>query len=299
MNSLKVGLLAKAKEDFGGDKRKEYLVLPVFFLTLREGVEVALIVGIILAYLQRTDRTQYTKMVWLGMGSAIGVCALVGGLIFSVMGGYDSSVPAEKNALRIFEGVSCLLAAGVLTWVIVWMHRHARTIGSEIRAAVDAAVEKKQALSLLGLVFVTVGREGLETILILPGMSKGASTPEVFGGVALGLIVATVIGVAFARGSKVLDLQKFFTFSGVLLIFFAAGLVAYGVHELQDAGMFPVAVKDVWNINDILHEKKGFGLLLKSLFGYNGNPELIELIAYVGYLVTSLVLFLKPAKSEA
>ena len=274
-------------------------MLPVFLLTLREGVEVALIVGLILAYLNRTDRQQYTSMVWSGMAAAAVTCALVGGLIFSVMGGYDASVPAEKNALRIFEGVACLLAAGVLTWVIVWMHRHARTIGSELRAAVDTAVEKKQAWSLLGLVFVTVGREGLETILILPGMSKGASSGEVAGGIVLGLLGATVVGVLLARGSKVLDIQKFFKFSGVLLIFFAAGLVAYGVHELQDAGKFPVVVKDVWNINHILSDKKGLGLLLKSLFGYNGNPELIELLAYLTYLVASLVLFLKPTKAKA
>lgn len=273
-------------------------MLPVFLLTLREGVEVALIVGIILAYLKRTERLQYNSMVWMGMGSSAVLSAGIGVLIFQFMGGFDPSIPSEKNALRTFEGVACLLAAGVLTWVIVWMHRNARHIGKELRAAVDSAVEKKQAWALFGLVFVTVGREGLETILILPGLSKGATALEVIGGVGLGLGVAFLVGVLLHRGTKVLDIQRFFKFSGVLLIFFAAGLVAYGVHELQDASLFPVVLKNVWDINHILSDKEGVGLVLKSLFGYNGNPELIELLAYATYLVSSLVLFLKPAAAK-
>ena len=122
---------------------------------------------------------------------------------------------------------------------------------------------------------------------------------EVATGIALGLGTSLIIGILLARGSKVLNIQRFFKYSGVLLIFFAAGLVAYGVHELQDAGLFPIVIKDVWNINHILSDKEGLGLFLKALFGYNGNPELIELLAYVGYLTTSLVLFLKPDKTEA
>ena len=125
-------------------------------------------------------------------------------------------------------------------------------------------------------------------------MSKGATTGEVVSGIVLGLGSALVLGILLARGSKALNIQKFFRLSGVLLIFFAAGLVAYGVHELQDAGLFPSVMKDVWDTNDILSDKEGFGLFLKALFGYNGNPELIELLAYVGYLTTSLVFFLKP-----
>jgi len=271
-------------------------MFPVFFLTLREGIEVALILVLILTYLNRTNRTQYRRVVWTGFFTAAAISAVIGAIIFQFMGGFDPSIPSEKNALRTFEGVACLVAALVLTWVIVWMHKNAKNIGNELRAAVDSAVEKKQAWALMGLVFLTVGREGLETILILPGMAKGASTGAVIGGIALGLGTALVLGILLMRGSKVLDIQKFFKVSGVLLIFFAAGLVAYGVHELQDAGLFPIVVKDIWNINHILSDKEGVGLFLKTLFGYNGNPELIEFIAYVGYLGTSLYLFLRPAK---
>jgi high-affinity iron transporter len=267
-------------------------MLPVFFLTLREGIEAALIVGIILAYLNRTDRQQQVRMVWWGLGAACVACSVLGLGIIQVMGNL------EKNTLRIFEGVACLLAAVILTFVIVWMHKNARHMGSQLRVAVDAAVEKKQAWALAGLVFVTVGREGLETILILPGLAKESSSGDVVLGAALGLGLAVAIGVLLHRGSKVLDLQKFFKVTGLLLIFFAAGLVAYGVHELQDAGKFPIVMKDVWNINHVLNNDEGFGEVLKSLFGYNGNPELIELLAYVSYLTISLVLFLKPAAAK-
>jgi high-affinity iron transporter len=270
-------------------------MVPVFFLTLREGLEAALLVGIILAYLSRTGRRQYAAMVWGGVVAASVACALVGAGIFQFLGGFDPSVPAEKNALRIFEGVACLLAAVVLSWVIIWMQRNARHIGKQIRQAVDIAIERKQAWALFGIVFVTVGREGLETILILPGMAKGSSLGEIAGGIGLGLALSVAIGVLLHRGSLSLDLAKFFKFTGVLLIFFAAGLVAYGVHELQDAQVFPVLVEEVWNINHILHDKKSVGLLLKGLFGYNGNPSLIEAFLYVAYLVVALFFFLKPA----
>jgi high-affinity iron transporter len=274
-------------------------MLPIFLLTLREGVEVALIMGIILAYLNRTDRQQLTSSVWAGLALAAVVTALLGVLIFQVMGGFDPDIESEKNMLRTFEGVSCLLAAGVLTWVIVWMHRNARHLGSQLRTAVDATVGKNQAWAITGLVFVTAGREGLETVLILPGLAKGAATMDIVMGIALGLAGAIFVGVLLHRGSRTLDIQRFFKVTGVLLIFFAAGLVAYGIHELQDAGRFPVLMKDVWNINHLLNDKAGVGLLLKSLFGYNGNPEIIELLAYVSYLSASLMLFLKSPKVDA
>ena len=271
-------------------------MLPIFLLTLREGVEVALIMGIILAYLNRTDRQQLGQYVWSGMVAAALFTAVLGVIIFQFMGGFDPSIPAEKNMLRTFEGVSCLLAAGVLTWVIIWMHRNARHLGSQLRSAVDATAGKNQAWAIMGLVFVTAGREGLETVLILPGLAKGAATMDIVMGIALGLIGAIAVGVMLHRGSRTLDIQRFFKITGVLLIFFAAGLVAYGIHELQDAGRFPILMKDVWNINDVLSDKAGLGLLLKGLFGYNGNPEIIELVAYVAYLGTSLTLFLKSPK---
>lgn len=270
-------------------------MLPVLFLTLREGLEMALIVVLIITYLQRTDRAHYQKAVWGGVGAAALLSVTLGFWIFNFLGGYDPKIPSDKNALRIFEGVSCLIAAVVLSWVIVWMSRNAHKMSGEIREAVDTATQDRRAnWALFSLAFLTVGREGFETIIILPGMAKGATSVEVILGVALGLGISVMIGFSLAKGSRVLDIKKLFKISGVLLIFFAAGLVAYGIHELQDAGWFPIVVKDIWNTNGLLYEKEGVGLLLKTLFGYNGNPELIEALAYGTYLTTSLYLFLKP-----
>ena len=185
-------------------------MLPVFFLTLREGLEAALIIGIVLAYLQRTGREQYVRSVWGGLLAALVFCAIGGTLIFLALGGLSD------RALKLFEGFACLSAAVILTAVIVWMHRNARNLGKELRAAVDSAVGSKHSWSLFGLIFVTVGREGLETILILPGMrSSGALTSsQMTGGIVSGLLLAVVLGVAFHRGSKVLDLQRFFRYTG-------------------------------------------------------------------------------------
>lgn len=275
-------------------------MLPVLFLTLREGLEMALIVVLMITYLQRTERAHYQKSVWWGVGAAAALSIALGFAIFNFLGGYDPSIPSDKNALRIFEGVSCLIAALVLSWVIVWMSRHSHKISGEIREAVDAATDDSRATwALFSLAFLTVGREGFETIIILPGMAKGASALEVVSGVVLGLGVSILIGISLARGSKSLDIKKLFKISGVLLIMFAAGLVAYGIHELQDAGWFPVVVKDIWNTNGVLYEKEGLGLFLKTLFGYNGNPELVEALAYFTYLAASLTFFLRPSKTKA
>ena len=268
-------------------------MLPIFFLTLREGLEITLIIVIMITYLKRTDRTHHLKAVWGGVTAASIISGLTGYYIFKFLGGYDPSIPSDKNTLRIFEGVSCLVAALVLTWIIVWMSRNAHKLSSEIKNAVDeASNERKATWGLFSLAFLTVGREGFETIIILPGMAKGATSFDIGLGIALGLGSAILVGISLAKGSRFFNIQKLFKVSGILLIFFAAGLVAYGIHELQDAGLFPIVSKGIWDTNGILYEKGGVGLFLKTLFGYNGDPELIEALAYITYLGTSLYLFL-------
>jgi high-affinity iron transporter len=262
-------------------------MVPVFLLTLREGVEAALIIGIILAYLNRTGRSGHAGAVWKGLVGALVAVAAGGALIIQMVG------ELEKNTMRLFEGVACLLAAGILTYVIVWMHRHSKGMGAELRDKVDGAIDGQTAGALGGIVFVTVGREGLETLLMMPGMARDSSFMDVVIGSTLGLGLAVFLGVMLFRGSIKLDLAKFFRVSGLLLIFFAAGLVAYGVHELQDAGSFPVVVGELWNMNHILDDHNGLGLLLKALFGYNGNPSLLEFGGYVSYLGVSLWMFLR------
>ena len=248
-----------------------------------------------ISYLKRSGKAQYQSAIWFGVVTAALLSLISSVFIFNVLGGYDPSIPSDKNALRLFEGVSCLIAAVVLSWMIIWMSRQGKHMSGEIRQAIDSAVSERRATqALFGLAFLTVGREGFETIIILPGMSKGTTSFELVAGVLLGLGLSSLIGISLAKGSRKLDIRKLFQVSGILLIFFAAGLVAYGIHELQDAGVFPVIAKSVWDINHLLNEKEGVGLFLKTLFGYNGNPELVEVCAYFTYLLTSLFLFLKP-----
>jgi high-affinity iron transporter len=265
-------------------------MLQIFLITFREGIEAALIVGIVLAYLSQTDREHLRRAVWIGVGAAVGASVAAGGIIASVLGAL------EKNTERVLEGVLCLLAAAMLSWMIVWMHRHARSIGRELREQVDEAVAGRTRWALGLLAFVSVGREGLETVLFLFAFGQDESLSTTMGAGLAGLTVAIGIGVLLNRGVRVLDLGRFFKVTGVLLIFFAAGMLAYGIHELQDAGAFPVLVRELWNINHILNDKVGFGLFLKAFLGYNGNPSVLEVVFYGGFLATSLTLFLRSPK---
>jgi len=270
-------------------------MLESFLVTLREGIEAALLIGIILAYLARTGNQDKGRSVWAGVAGGILFSIGIGGAIIAIVGELD------KNAERIFEGVATLLACGVLTWMILWMRRNAANLAGEIRDQVDVALAKNSNFALGFLALVAVGREGLETVLFLFAFSRDSGVSAALIGGGLGLGLAVVLGVLLYRGSRVLDLRSFFKFSGILLIFFGAGLLAYGVHELQDASVIPFLLeqKELWNINHILNDKKGVGVFLKALFGYNGNPSLIETVLYVTYLVGTLTLFLKPVGAHA
>jgi high-affinity iron transporter len=263
---------------------------PTFLITFREGLEASLIIGLILAYLSKTDRMRHAREVWIGVGVALCLSLVAGGLVYQFMGQLD------KNTERLFEGITTIAASGVLMWMILWMHRNAKHLGAELRQQVDGALENRSGLALGLLAFLAVGREGLETVLFLfaTGMASDGSMLGTSVAGLSGLVLAVAAGVAVHRGVSVLDLRTFFRVSGVALIFFAAGLLAYGVHELQEAGAFPVVVGEVWNINGFLNDKEGVGEFLKALFGYNGNPSLLEVLLYTGFLFPALYGFLKP-----
>ncbi|MBI4235830.1 MAG: FTR1 family protein, partial [Chloroflexi bacterium] len=192
-----------------------------------------------------------------------------------------------------------LLAVAVLTWMVVWMRRQARHIRGELERQVREAVAAGSAFALGLLAFVAVGREGLETALFLfAAVQTATPLATVLGGV-VGLIIAVVLGYGLYRGSRRLNLRLFFTVTGGLLIVFAAGLLAHGIHEFQEAGLLPFVVEHVWDTNAILDEKAGLGLFLKSLFGYNGNPSLLEVIVYPVYLTLALFYLLRPMPAPA
>ena len=253
-------------------------MLASFLLSLREGLEAALIIGIVLGVLLKIKRTELNKTVWLGTGVAIAM-SLVAAIGLNLLG-----MEFEGQGEQIFEGVAMLLAAGVLTWMIFWMHNSAVNLRSEIEAKTQDAVHRKGQNALFALAFLAVFREGIELSLFLLAVQEASSPAQTLIGALTGLAGAAILGWMLFTSTRKLNLRNFFRVTNVLLIIFAAGLVAYGVHEFNEAGIIPPVIEHIWDINGILNEKSELGLVLKALVGYNGNPSLTEVIAYFGYL---------------
>ena len=257
-------------------------------ITLREGLEISLMVVIVLAYLTKTGRVHLFNRVWQGTGAAVAASVVAGGVLFGV----DSGLSGKTE--EVFEGTAMLLAVVVLSWMVIWMKSQARAIRGEIEIKVERAVTGGSSLALAFLAFVLVVREGLETALFLFGASDTASPAATTIGGLLGLVIAVAIGRLVYQGSRFISLRKLFSVTGVLLILFAAGLLAHGLHEFQEAGYVTVLGEEVWDTNGIVDEKSDAGGLLKGLFGYNGNPSLLEVLVYPVYLVVALGFFLMP-----
>ena len=262
-------------------------------ITLREGLEISLLVVIVLAYLKKTGRTHLFAPVWQGVGAAVAVSIVAGALLFGL--GTGLSGKAEE----VFEGSAMLLAVIVLSWMVIWMKSQARRVRGSLEAKVERAVTGGSALALAFLAFLVVVREGLETALFLFGASNTASPAATTAGGLLGLAAAIAIGRLIYQGSRRVDLSLLFNVTGLLLILFAAGLLGHGLHEFQEAGYIQVLVDEVWNTNGIVDERGTAGSLLKGLLGYNGNPSLLEVVAYATYLVMALAFFVKPSRRAA
>ena len=259
-----------------------------FLIVLREGLEAALIVAIILAYLAKTNNREQFKSVWMGLAGAVVVSLLTGFVIFVTAG------ELPKRGEEIFEGIAMLTAVGVLTWMIFWMKKISRQIKKELEQKVDKALEVGSSLAIATIVFIPVVREGWETALFLFSITRSTSALSSFVGGVLGVASAIFLGYSFYRGTKRLNLKVFFNVTSVLLIFFAAGLLAHGIHELQEAKIIPSVIEHVWDTNYILNEESVIGEFFKALFGYNGNPSLVEVLAYGIYLLGAIVLYFGP-----
>lgn len=251
-------------------------------LAFREGLEAALLLGIVLGVLRRIRRADQTRFVWTGAGLAALVSVAVG------VGLMALGISFEGLAEEIFEGTAMLLAAAVLTWMIFWMGRQGRAIQVDLERDVREASSAGGGWALFSLAFVVVLREGIELALFLTAAAMTATAGATLIGGLLGLGVAAVAGwLLFATAGR-LTLRTFFRVTGVLLIVFAAGLVAHGVHEFNEAGLIAPVIEHVWDLNPVLDEDSGVGQVLVALLGYNGNPSLTEVVAYVGYWVVIL-----------
>ena len=259
-----------------------------FLITLREGLEISIVLAILVGYLVKTGRSDRTGSVWVGAGIAVAVCLITGLLFHAIVGEF------EGKAEQAIEGSLALAAALVLTWMILWMRKNARNMSGDLRSKVDGAAS---ARAIMFIAFVAVAREGFETVLFLLGAETGnASGAQVIVGGLLGLAVSALVGVLVYRFGKNIDLRVFFRITGVLLIFFAAGLVGKAFHEfrelleLEDGWLFQPA----WTITSGPLASGTFYDFLSGLFGWSSDPERIRVFAYIGYLVPVLWLFLRP-----
>lgn len=255
--------------------------LGALVIALREGVEMAIITGIVLAYLTQIGARRAHRWVWLGAGAA----AVVSLGFLAVLNALDAEFTGATE--QIFEGVTMFLAAGFLTWMIFWMLRQSRHLKGELQRGIQEALARGGAAwGIFALVFFAVVREGVETALLLfaaPGEGKLLGT-------VIGLGIALGIGVLIYAFGRRINLATFFRVTGILLVLFAAGLVTHGVHEFVEAGLVSGG-PTLFDLSGTLSDKDGPGALLRSLFGYSADPTVLEGIAYVGYYLIALVLW--------
>ena len=265
---------------------------------LREGVEAALIVSIILAYLAKTGNQRHFGKIWLGAGAAVVISVVIGLVLFTTIGGFEE--PAEQ----IFEGFAMLIAAGVVTWMLFWMRRTSANIKGELHAGVDRALVEGGIFGLSILAFTAVIREGIETALFLMGQATAAGTEasSTLVGAIIGLVIAVVIGWALYRGARVINLRTFFNWTGIALIFIAAGLLSHGIHEFIEAGWISFGTATAFDISAVLpHEPDAgalgvIGSILRALVGYTSTPEWITFISWLVYVVVVLYLYTRPIR---
>lgn len=268
-----------------------------FLIALREGIEAALIISILLAYLRQLGRRDGARLVWWGTALAVVVSVAVGAIIFAVAGEFEGA------AEEIFEGLVSLLAVGVLTWMIFWMRRQGARMRSELQERVDSALVAG-GLGLATLAFVVVLREGIETALFMfaavraTAEGAGGAWGQVLGAV-LGLATAFVLGFLLYRGGIRLNLRTFFKVTGALVLLVAAGLLAYAVHELQEAGVLAFGTATAFDVSGTLSDETGVGALLRALIGYQDKPSILEVVVWLGYLVIAGWFFFRPTRMPA
>jgi len=269
-----------------------------FLIGLREGLEAALVVSILIAYLVKTDRRHLLGRIWAGVALAVAVSLAFGALL--TFGPRGLSFEAQE----LIGGLLSIVAVAFVTWMIFWMARAARSIGGELRGRIDEAAEGA-GWSLVLVAVLAVGREGLETALFLWAATQagtrdagGAVTPtwEPLLGAALGLATAVVLGYLLYRGAIRINLTRFFTWTGAFLIVVAAGVLSYGVHDLQEAGFLPGLNNIAFDVSGAVDPTTWYATLLKGIFNFSPVTTKLEAAAWLCYLVPTMVLFFRSVR---
>ena len=271
-------------------------MLANYLIGLREGLEAALVVSILVAYLVKTDRRRLLPRIWLGVASAV----LLSAAITLGLGLQSRAFTFETREL--IGGTLSLVAVVFVTWMIFWMAGAARTIGTELRGRIDVAAEGR-SWSLVVVAFLAVGREGLETALILwtntqaaIGRDLAPSAQQTVGpllAALAGIVTAVVLGYLIYRGAVSINLTRFFTWTGAFLIVVAAGVLAYGVHDLQEAAFLPGLHTLAFDVSSVVPPGSWYGTVLKGVFNFSPATTVLEAVAWVGYVVPVGYLFFR------
>lgn len=263
-------------------------IIPSLIIGLREGIEAALVIGIILGYLVKIERIGLKRYVYGGTVAAVVASAGVAAVLFA------ATVEFEGFGEQIFEGVAMLVAVAVLTSMVLWMMKAAQSIKVHVQQRIDAVLTESQVFGLALLSFVVVFREGVETALFMFGAGSLTSPLEAIVGVALGLLAAAIVGVGIVRVSWRINLKRFFQVTGVFLVVIAAGLFAHAVHELQEAFAWEFGSTVVYDLRAVFPDDPSnlVGYLLRGIVGYNAAPTVLEGVAYLAYWVVLVLVYL-------
>jgi high-affinity iron transporter len=273
-------------------------MLASFLIMFREGVEAALIVGIIASYLRQTGRSSLMKSIWIGIGLATSICFLLAIVLQTTSQNY----PQKEQEL--FAAVISAIAIGVLTWMVFWMRRAARSIKGELQSQVDAAASHgdRWGLAMVGMSFLAVAREGLESVVFLLATLQQNVGWQAPLGALLGYAAAILVGIGIYQGGVKIDLRKFFRWTGGLIITIAAGLCAATLRAAHEAGVWNLLQDTAFDASEVLPTHSIIGSILAGIFGYSDAPSVGEVYAYFGYLIPTAILFfgninLVPVKS--
>ena len=265
-------------------------MLSTFLIALREGLEAALIIGILVAYLVKTGRNHLLTPLWVGVGLAIAASLALGGFLSF------TSAELSPRGEEFFAGTTSLLAVGFVTWMIFWMKRAARGLRDELHGKVDSAVGAG-SLAIAVTAFVAVVREGLETALFIYTNFKtvGAASSATIG-LILGLALAVALGYLIYNRSVKINLSKFFQITGTALVVVAAGVLSYGIHEYQELGWLPGAESFIWDVTSWMAKDSILATVLAGSIGFDTTTSWLQFLVAGAYIAVILWLYLKPAR---
>ena len=263
-----------------------------FLIGLREGLEAALVVGILIAYVVKIGRHDVVKRIWLGVGLAVGVSLALGAVL--TFGAYGLSFEAQE----IIAGILSLVAAAFVTWMIFWMLRASRSLSGHLRGDVDRHLQGA-GWGLVLVALFAVGREGIETALFIwAAVQASGETALPLTGAFLGLTLASALGYLIYRGVLSFNISRFFTWTGLFLVIVAGGVVSYGVHDLQEAGVLPGLYNLAFDVSVAVPPTSWYGAVLTGMFNFSAATTWLEALAWVSYVVPVLTLFLRAVRRQ-